>query len=113
MNKQTRNIINWLLAGIVAAVFINAAYGKFTSGEESYKQIVLGGIEISAVILFIIPRTAILGTLLLVAYMGGAIATKLEQERPLLSTIMVSSLVWIAAVVRNPELSQRILKKRK
>ena len=62
-------------------------------------------------LLFLYPRTGIVGTLLLVAYMGGAICTHLEFAQPLAPPIIISAFVWIVAVVRFPELSQRILGK--
>jgi uncharacterized membrane protein YphA (DoxX/SURF4 family) len=122
MNNKTKNIINWVLAGIVAFIFIGSAIGKLTADQEGLKQAAnfgldkssyafLGIIEIVAVILFLIPRTSIIGTLLLVAYMGGAIATHLEHAQPLAPPVIVSILVWIVAFVRNPELSNRVLAK--
>jgi hypothetical protein len=67
----------------------------------------LGVVEIISVLLFIIPRTGILGTLLLAAYMGGAIATHLEHRLPLFLPIIIQCLVWITAAIRFPELSKR------
>jgi hypothetical protein len=122
MNTKTRNIINWVLAGLVAFIFIGSAFAKLTADEATLKQAsdfgidassyaLLGVIEIISVILFLIPRTSIIGTLLLVAYMGGAIATHLEHAQPLMAPVMISVFVWIVAFVRNPELSNRILGK--
>ena len=123
MNTKTRNIINWILAGLVAFIFIGSAMGKLTadeigiaeaakSGLEKTPFMFLGIIEIVSVILFLIPRTSIIGSLLLIAYMGGAIATHLEHAQPLTAPIVISIFVWIVAFVRNPELSQRILAKK-
>jgi hypothetical protein len=75
MNPKTRNIINWLLAGLVAFIFIGSAFGKISGAEESIKMaesiglnantfLMLGIIEVVAVILFLIPRTGIIGFLL-------------------------------------------------
>ena len=86
MSSKTKNIINWVLAGLVGFIFLSSAYGKFTGGAEDAKMAetlglsarnitLIGIVELAAIILFLIPRTGVLGTLLLVAYMGGAIAT--------------------------------------
>lgn len=61
--------------------------------------------------MFLIPRTAVLGTLLLVAYMGGAIATHLQHNQPLGAAMGIAALVWIVAALRLPELTSRILRK--
>lgn len=122
MNTKTRNIINWVLAGLVTFIFIGSAFGKLTANAEALKMaegfglnatsyMYLGIVELIAVLLFLIPRTSIIGTLLLVAYMGGAIATHLEHAQPLLAPVIISIFVWIVSFVRNPELSKRVLGK--
>lgn len=122
MNVKTRNIINWVLAGLVAFIFIGSGIAKLTANEEALAQAAnfgldkssyafLGIIELVAVAIFLIPRTSIIGTLLLVAYMGGAIATHLEHSQPLMAPIAISIFVWIVSFVRNPELSNRLLGK--
>ncbi len=122
MSDKTKNIISWVLAGLVAFIFLGSAISKFTADEEALKMAStfgldakanfnLGLIEIVCVVLFFIPRTGILGTLLLSAYMGGAIATHLEHGVPVIAPCIIQAFVWIAAFVRFPELSKRILGK--
>jgi hypothetical protein len=122
MSNKTKNIISWVLAGLVAFIFLGSAISKFTADEEALKMAStfgldakanfnLGVIEIVCVILFFIPRTGILGTLLLAAYMGGAIATHLEHGVPVIAPCIIQAFLWIAAFVRFPELSKRILGK--
>ncbi len=122
MSDKTKNIISWVLAGLVAFIFLGSAISKFTADEEALKMAStfgldakanfnLGVIEIVCVILFFIPRTGILGTLLLAAYMGGAIATHLEHGVPVIAPCIIQAFLWIAAFVRFPELSKRILGK--
>jgi uncharacterized membrane protein YphA (DoxX/SURF4 family) len=122
MNSKTRNIIEWVLTGIVAFIFIGSGFSKITADTEGLKGATaigvdatsfrfLGVIELIASALFIYKRTAVIGTLLLVAYMGGAIATHLEHGQPLLFPVLISAFVWIVAVVKLPELSNRLLNK--
>lgn len=122
MSDKTKKIINGILAGLVAFIFVGSAISKFTADEEALKMAStfgldaaanfnLGVIEIVCVILFVIPRTGILGTLLLAAYMGGAIATHLEHGLPVIAPCAIQAFLWIAAFVRFPELSKRVLGK--
>jgi DoxX-like family len=122
MTSKTRNIINWVLAGLVAFIFIGSAVSKLTADTEALAAAakfglspstysILGIIELIAVALFLYPRTGILGTLLLVAYMGGAISTHVEHAQPIMAPIAISAFVWIASVVRFPELTNRFLGK--
>lgn len=120
MSPKTRNIINWVLGGLVALIFIGSAISKLTANTEALAQAakfglskttysILGVIELIAVLLFLYPRTGILGTLLLAAYMGGAISTHVEFSQPLMAPVAIAAFVWIAAVVRFPELTKRIV----
>jgi DoxX-like family len=120
MTQKIRTIINWVLAGLVAFIFIGSAIGKLTADEKGLADSAAMGlsasamtalaiIELLSVALFLYPRTGVLGSLLLVAYMGGAIATHLQHALPLAAPIAISAFVWIAAVVRFPELTSRIV----
>lgn len=121
MSEKYKKIISWVLTGLVAFVFIGSAIGKFTANAEALKMAesfglnaqtytMLGIVEIIAIILFIIPRTSIVGTLLLVAYLGGAIATHLEHGQSILAPCIVQAFLWIVAAYRFPELTSRLLK---
>jgi hypothetical protein len=58
----------------------------------------LGLIELVCVVLYVIPRTSVLGAILLTGWFGGAIATHLRLGSPLFShtlfPIYVALLVW-------------------
>ncbi|MFM7710848.1 MAG: DoxX family protein [Ferruginibacter sp.] len=60
----------------------------------------LGVVEIVCLLLFIIPRTGILGTLLLVAYMGGAIATHVEHGVSIVVPCIIQSFLCVVAFYR-------------
>jgi hypothetical protein len=120
MNKKSNVIIYWVLTGLVAFVFLGSAIGKFTANEESLKMATgfgldaktytfIGVVELICLLLFVIPRTGILGTVLLSAYMGGAIATHLEHGVSIIAPCVVLSFVLIVAFYRFPELRSRLL----
>ncbi|MES2372157.1 MAG: DoxX family protein [Bacteroidota bacterium] len=119
MTQKARNIIGWTLTGILAFVFISSAFMKLTGSEEVVKGAasigltpgamqLIGIIEIGSILLFIFPRTGLLGTLLLAAYLGGAIVTLLEHGQPFLMPVIIQAILWITAVIRFPELSKRL-----
>ena len=123
MNKKsekTKRIVYWVLTGLVSFVFLGSAIGKFSANEEALKMAanfgidsntytILGIVEIVCLLLFIIPRTGILGTLILVAYMGGAIATHLEHGQSILAPCIIESFIIIVAFYRFPELRIKLL----
>ncbi len=123
MNSKTKNIFNWVLTGLVALVFLGSAMGKLSANEEAVAMAksfgasledlkILAIIEIASVLLFVIPRTGLLGTLLLSAYMGGAISAHFTHQLSIAAPAIILAFIWIIAVVRFPELLQRIAAKK-
>jgi hypothetical protein len=68
----------------------------------------LGSILAICTALYAIPRTAVLGALLLTAYLGGAVATNLISGSPLVSNalfgVYVGLAVWGGLYLREPRL---------
>lgn len=77
-------------------------------GFSPDKTAVIGWVLLVCLIVFLIPRTAVLGALGLTAYLGGAVTVNLLTDKPLagfvLSGVYVGVLVWIALILRRPEL---------
>ncbi len=71
----------------------------------------IGVVEILSFVLFAVPHTGVLGTLLLSAYLGGAIATHLEHAQPAFMPMVAEAVLWIAAIIRFPELVPRLTRK--
>ena len=80
------------------------------AAEVGYPAQTLFGIGIAVVIItvvFAVPRTAVLGALLLTGYMGGAVATHIRAGQGWGSTVpafVLAALVWIAMLLREPRL---------
>lgn len=68
----------------------------------------LGVILLTCVVVYVIPRTSVLGALLLTGYLGGAVATHVRVENPLFSHILfptyVAALLWGGLILRDPQL---------
>ena len=68
----------------------------------------LGWILLAATLLYIWPRTALLGAILITAYLGGAIATHVIHKSPLYSHtlfgVYVGVLTWGGLYCRSPAL---------
>lgn len=119
---MTQKIIKssgWVLTIILALLFSFSAFLKLSQDEAALAQAAsvgldpgtyqfIGLVEIILVVLFVIPRTGVLGALLLIAYMGGAIVTHLEHQQPIFVALVVQILVWITVALRFPETTQRL-----
>jgi DoxX-like protein len=68
----------------------------------------LGIIELACVALYLIPRTSVVGAILLTGYLGGAIATNLRVGLPLFSHVLfpvyVALLLWGGLYLRDERL---------
>lgn len=71
------------------------------------KMTTLGTILLACTLLYAIPRTTLLGAVLLTGYLGGAIASHVRVSNPLwthtLFPIYVAVFVWLGFYLRNPE----------
>ena len=120
MPKKISKITGWIITIILGLLFAFSAYLKLSQNETAIAQAAsmgfdanvyraIGVIELVALGLFLIPRTGILGSLLLIAYMGGAIATHLQHHQPIFMAVAVQVLVWIAFVLRYPTVVQSLV----
>ena len=111
---RTRKITGWVIAGLLTALFLFSSTGKLLFHPEQMDQMHLGnwrviiGIgEMSSALLFLFPRTNIYGTLLLSAYMGGAIIIHMTSGISIVMPSVVLLLVWTVGFLRNPELLKK------
>lgn len=78
--------------------------------ELGYQESVivpLGLVLVASTILYIVPRTAVLGAILLTGYLGGAVATHvrvLDGIFPMIFPVIVGSLLWLGLYLRDERL---------
>lgn len=69
------------------------------------KMPLVGTILLTCLILHIIPRTAVLGAILLTGYLGGAIASHVRVSNPLFThtffPIYIAVLIWLGLYLRD------------
>ncbi len=58
-------------------------------------------VELLCTILYLIPRTAALGAILLTGYLGGAVVTHLRAGEPVFAPIILGILVWGGLFARD------------
>ncbi len=117
--SKTTRAISYALSALAALFLIFDSVIKFTTIPpvvDSFNQLgyalhlapVIGLIEIVCVALYLIPRTSVLGAVLMTGYLGGAIATHVRAESPLFShtlfPIYVALLIWGGLYLREDRL---------
>jgi len=85
-----------------------AVEGTMQLGYPEHTVVGIGVVLLVCLIVYLIPRTAIFGAILLTGYLGGAIATQVRVDSPLFSHVLfpiyVALLVWGGVFLRCPRL---------
>ena len=85
-----------------------AVKGTAELGYPAALVVWIGAIELACLVLYLIPRTSVLGALLLTGYLGGAVATHVRVESPLLThtlfPLYVGAMLWGGLYLRERRL---------
>jgi len=68
----------------------------------------LGLALLASTALYLVPRTAVLGAILLTGYLGGAVATHVrvpDGAFPMVFPVIIGALLWGGLVLRDPRLA--------
>lgn len=104
-----------IISGLAVLMFLFSGVMKLLKpapvllefGRLGYPEklaIVIGIIELTCAVIYIIPRTTILGAILLTAYLGGATATHVRIGDPFFIPIVLGIMVWLGLYLRDPRL---------
>ena len=108
--------IGWIIGVLPCLMLIMSAVAKFIQPagiEESLEPIGwrvdqlywLGTLELVVALIYLIPRTAVLGAILVTGYIGGAIATHVRiDDYFILPHILIGVLIWLGVWLRDPRL---------
>jgi len=69
----------------------------------------LGFVELLCIIVYVLPRSRMLGAILLTGYLGGAVATHVRVGNPVFETIfpvIIGSLIWGGLYLRDGRLRE-------
>jgi hypothetical protein len=107
----------WIVSAAPVWVVLSSARWKLTSnpwyvrewgriGWEAPALPYIASLQLAAIVLFLIPRTAVLGAVLLTGYMGGAIASyvRIGELSPPLVPLTTALLAWLGIYLREPRL---------
>jgi len=80
-------------------------------GFSASEMVLIGVLMLACTVLYAIPRTAILGAVLLTGYLGGAVLANIHVGHPLFECIfpvIFGALAWGGIFVREPRLRELI-----
>jgi len=108
-----------VISALPSLFLLMDAFGKFIKpapvvegtlllGYPASVILPLGIVLLVCTVLYSIPRTSVLGAILLTGYLGGAVATHVRVGNPLfthaLFPIYVGALIWIGLFLRDERL---------
>lgn len=105
----------YVLTALPAALLTMSAVMKITradiavegfakSGWPDNALVPIGIVELACVLIYLFPRTAVLGAILIVGYLGGATATHVQQSEPFVVPVALGVVAWVALYLREPRL---------
>ena len=108
-----------VISALVSFLFAMSAVMKLKGGAEVVQGMAhlelpeslivpLAILEISCVVIYAIPATAVLGAILLTGYIGGAILTHLRVGDPFFMQIAIGLLIWLGLYLREDRLKALI-----
>jgi hypothetical protein len=80
------------------------AEGLAKIGWDENLMLGLGILELGCTAVYLVPRTAVLGAILLTGYLGGAIATHVRVGDPFYFQSVLGVLVWLGLFLRERRL---------
>jgi hypothetical protein len=105
-----------ILSGLVVAILVMDGVLKLIKAAPAVEATLqlgypentifgMGALLLSCVALYMIPRTAVLGAILLTGYLGGAVATQVRLGSPLFSHVLfpvyLGLMIWIGLYLVN------------
>jgi hypothetical protein len=112
--KKALTWVGAVISGLVGLMMVFSAAMKLMSHPDVTAQMVdkfgypqdlilaIATVEICCVVVYLIPRTAILGAVLLTGYLGGAVATHVRVHDNFLGAAVAGILVWLGVYLRDP-----------
>jgi len=103
--------ISYVLSGLPAALMLMSGFMKLikspavVKGFEEYGFsesliIPIGILELFCTVVYLIPRTSVLGAILLTGYLGGAVCTNLRVDKDVVMPVVVGILFWGGLYIR-------------
>jgi hypothetical protein len=112
-------IIGWAMSVLPSLLLLMSGVMKVTHSEAVVKgmpdsgwdltlAVPLGIVEIACTLIYLVPRTSILGAILLTGYLGGAIATHVRLHEMFIIPVVMGVVIWGALWLREPRLRELI-----
>jgi uncharacterized membrane protein YphA (DoxX/SURF4 family) len=93
-----------LMSGVMKLVPDAIKEGFEKLGYDYDLALGLGIVEITCTIIYLVPRTSVLGAILLTGYLGGAVATHVRVHDVFIAPIILGVVLWAGLWLRDTRL---------
>ncbi len=112
--KERTALAGWVVSALPVIALVLSASMKLSHSPQVVDIFVdkfgyaegallpIGLLELTCVLLYVVPRTSVLGAPLLTAYLGGAVATHVRVGDVFVLPVLVGILVWVGLYLRDP-----------
>jgi hypothetical protein len=108
-------VTGWVLSAILALLFLPSAFFKiaqpgnfleeWTKTYPAGAALPLGVVELTMYVLYLVPKTRYLGGMIVLAYLGGAVATHVHaRDGMFFVPIIVGIVAWLGLYLRDRKL---------
>jgi hypothetical protein len=109
MSDTTMTRLGWVLSGLFGLFMLGASVAPKLAGMAVAQEtmaalgwpeapiLLIGCLELLCTLLYLIPATSLLGGILMMAILGGAMATQIRAGTPLMSNQLFS--VWLGLLM--------------
>ena len=99
---STLPVLMLILSGTMKLAKPASVVEGFTHlGWPDALALTLGIVELGCTLLYVIPRTSVLGAILLTGYLGGATATHARIGEPWFAPVLLGMLIWGGLYLRD------------
>jgi hypothetical protein len=110
-----QRVTGWVLSGLLTPAFLPSAFFKIAQPEGFIEEwsktypantaALIGVIELATFALFLFPKTRYLGGLLMLAYLGGAVATHVHaDDGKCFVPVVIGVVAWLGLYLRDRKL---------
>ena len=105
--------IGWILSAVPVLMLLMSGVMKIAQTAEVVKgfadwpprsAVPIGIVELACTVVYLVPRTAVLGAILLAGYLGGATAVTVRIGGPFALPVVFGILVWGGLYLRDARL---------
>lgn len=112
-------VTGWALSGLLAVVFLPSAYFKIAQPKGFIEEwsktypassaLPIGIVEVALFVLYLVPKTRYLGGLLMLAYLGGAVATHVQAKDGMFFVpVIIGVVAWLGLYFRDRRLRELV-----